>query len=193
MVIICLTTNICVVNSPIFAEIVPERARTNIYALDRSFDSILASFAPNVVGILAQNVYGYKPVPTGAVDSKAIETDRENAASLGKALYTAISIPMAICCAFYSFLYCTYPRDRDRARMEALIESEMMDIEAENAGLVEERPQLRVVENDSVEERSVIDVDYEGGSSIEFDENDEQRLLARELALSDSSTVAFKR
>ncbi|XP_047973124.1 uncharacterized protein LOC125215671 [Salvia hispanica] len=180
-------------NNPIFAEIVPERARTNIYALDRSFESILASFAPPVVGILAQNVYGYKPVPTGAVDSKAIETDRENAASLGKALYTAISIPMAICCAFYSFLYCTYPRDRDRARMEALIESEMMDIEAENAGLVEERPQLRVVENDSVEERSVIDVDYEGGSSIEFDENDEQRLLARELALSDSSTVAFKR
>ncbi|KAL0423051.1 UNVERIFIED_CONTAM: hypothetical protein Sradi_0839900 [Sesamum radiatum] len=97
---------------------IPERARTSIYALDRSFESILSSFAPPVVGILAQQVYGYKPPPKGSIDSKTIETDRENAASLGKALYTAIGIPMAICCSFYSFLYCTYPRDRDRAKMD---------------------------------------------------------------------------
>ncbi|KAK2655777.1 hypothetical protein Ddye_008829 [Dipteronia dyeriana] len=33
-------------NNPIFAEIVPERSRTSIYALDSSFESILSSFAP---------------------------------------------------------------------------------------------------------------------------------------------------
>lgn len=163
--------------SPIFAEIVPARARTSIYALDRSFESILSSFAPPVVGILAQNVYGYKPVPTGPVtDSKGIETDRENAASLGKALYTAIGIPMLICCAFYSFLYCTYPRDRDRARMDALIESELEQIETDNSGLVEEELHGKG--------RSVIDVDYEGEEGLDFDENDEQRLLSHELTLS---------
>lgn len=167
-------------NNPIFAEIVPERSRTSIYALDRSFESILSSFAPPVVGILAQQVYGYKPLPAaGPGDSRTVETDRENAASLGKALYTAISIPMAICCAFYSFLYCTYPRDRDRARMEALIESEMQDIETENSGLVEERNELHV------KDRSVIDVDYDGEGSLDFDEHDEQRLLGRELTFSD--------
>ena len=32
-------------NNPIFAEIVPERQRTTLYALDRSFESVLASFA----------------------------------------------------------------------------------------------------------------------------------------------------
>lgn len=143
-----------------------------------------------MVGILAQQVYGYKPVPAGPLDSKAIETDRENAASLGKALYTAISIPMAICCAFYSFLYCTYPRDRDRARMDALIESEMLEIETENSGLVEERPQLHAPGNNSTaEERSVIDVVYEGDASLEFDENDEQRLLSRELTFSDGGKL----
>lgn len=120
-----------VLYSPIFAEIVPERARTSIYALDRSFESILASFAPPIVGMLAQNVYGYKPIPEGSSSVVKIETDRENAASLAKALYSAIGIPMVICCTIYSFLYCTYPRDRDRAKMQALIESEMHQLNEE--------------------------------------------------------------
>ncbi|PIN18938.1 Sugar transporter/spinster transmembrane protein [Handroanthus impetiginosus] len=155
-------------NNPIFAEIVPERARTSIYALDRSFESILSSFAPPVVGILAQQVYGYKPPPKGSLDSKRIETDRENAASLGKALYTAIGIPMAICCSFYSFLYCTYPRDRDRARMDALIESELQQIDTDENALVQEYAQIDVLDK-----------------NVEFDENDEQMLLSRDLTSSD--------
>ncbi|KAK4353098.1 hypothetical protein RND71_028616 [Anisodus tanguticus] len=110
-------------NNPIFAEIVPERARTSIYALDRSFETIIASFAPLVVGILAQQVFGYKPIPKGSTGSEEIETDRQNAASLAKALYTAIGIPMAICCFIYSFLYCTYPRDRDCVQLQLIEET----------------------------------------------------------------------
>ncbi|KAH0676499.1 hypothetical protein KY285_024300 [Solanum tuberosum] len=68
-------------NSPIFAEIVPERARTSIYALDRSLETIIASFVPMLVGTLAQQVFGYKPIPEGASTSGEIETDRQNAAS----------------------------------------------------------------------------------------------------------------
>ena len=98
--------------------------------MDRSFESILSSFAPPAVGILAQHVYGYKPIPEGYTESQEILTDRENAASLAKALYTAIGIPMALCCFIYSFLYHAYPRDRDRARMEVLIESELQQIES---------------------------------------------------------------
>ncbi|KAI4345234.1 hypothetical protein L6164_012376 [Bauhinia variegata] len=121
-------------NNPIFAEIVPEKSRTCIYALDRSFESVLASFAPPVVGVLAQHVYGYKPIPERSSNSVEIETDRENAASLAKAIYTAFVIPMTICCVIYSFLYCTYPRDRERARMVALVESEseMKQMEVED-------------------------------------------------------------
>ncbi|KAM7253565.1 hypothetical protein ACFE04_021719 [Oxalis oulophora] len=119
-------------NNPIFAEIVPEKSRTSIYALDSSFESILASFAPPIVGILAQHVYGYKQIPKGSSNSAETETDRKNAASLAKALYTAIGIPMTICCTIYSFLYCTYPRDRDRAKMQALIESEMLQLAADD-------------------------------------------------------------
>ncbi|KAF5960519.1 hypothetical protein HYC85_001728 [Camellia sinensis] len=132
-------------NNPIFAEIVPERSRTSIYALDRSFETIISSFAPPVVGILAQHAFGYtKPIRKGSTGSEEIETDRENAASLAKALYTAIGFPFVICCLIYSFLYCTYPRDRKQAKMHALIESEMQRIE--NPSSAEECSQLLVSE-----------------------------------------------
>lgn len=110
-----MSSDLFIVGSPIFAEIVPEKSRTSIYALDRSFESILASFAPPAVGYLSQHVYGFKPA-AAAGGGGGVERDRENAASLAKALYAAIAIPMTACSAIYSFLYCTYPRDRDRAR-----------------------------------------------------------------------------
>lgn len=112
------------INSPIFAEIVPASARTSIYALDRSFESLLASFAPPVVGVLAEKAYGYIPPQAGKTQS-ADKVDRENALSLSKALYTAIGAPLTICCLIYTFLYWTYPRDRDRARALALVEAEL--------------------------------------------------------------------
>ncbi|XP_047051399.1 uncharacterized protein LOC124656754 [Lolium rigidum] len=118
---VCISWNGPATNFPIFAEIVPEKSRTSIYALDRSFETVLSSFAPPIVGILAQRVYGYRPGDKG-LDPRL---DRENAASLAKALYTAIAIPFTVCTAIYSFLYCSYPRDRDRARMQSLAESEL--------------------------------------------------------------------
>ncbi|XP_044947543.1 uncharacterized protein LOC123396781 [Hordeum vulgare subsp. vulgare] len=113
--------NTSATNSPILAEIVPPRSRTSVYALDRTFEAVLASFAPPVVGMLAERLYGYKLVrsaASGAEHAASVETDRHNATSLARALYTAIAIPMALCCLVYSFLYCTYPRDRDLARAE---------------------------------------------------------------------------
>ncbi|KAJ7965699.1 Major facilitator superfamily [Quillaja saponaria] len=165
-------------NNPIFAEIVPERSRTSVYALDRSFESILSSFAPPVVGILAQHVYGYKPIPKGFIESEGIATDRNNAASLAKALYTGIGIPMALCCLIYSFLYCTYPRDRERAQMEALIESEMKQLESES--LPSSGREISQVQFSELEKLYV--KDYEGGS-IDVG-GTEKILLYRQLTFS---------
>lgn len=106
-------------NSPIFAEIVPEKSRTSIYALDRSFESVLASFAPPLVGILAEHVFGY----VSSSDGEGAIADTHNAAALAKALYLAFGIPYALCCLLYSILYWTYPKDRDKALMEAQLES----------------------------------------------------------------------
>ncbi|KAH7520606.1 hypothetical protein FEM48_Zijuj08G0162900 [Ziziphus jujuba var. spinosa] len=184
-----ISWNAAATNNPIFAEIVPEKSRTSIYALDRSFESILASFAPPIVGILAQHVYGYKPTPKGLSDSIQIETDRENAESLAKALYTAIGIPMTICCFIYSFLYCTYPRDRERARMTALIESEMHQAETDTTSSREDYSEILVSESKEVDEKEMTEIDMEYGGDdekdIAFDDNDKKSLLSRELTLSE--------
>ncbi|KAE9605911.1 putative major facilitator superfamily [Lupinus albus] len=171
---LCISWNAPATNNPIFAEIVPERSRTSVYAMDRSLESILSSFAPPAVGILAQHVYGYKPIPEGSSESQEILTDRENAASLAKSLYTAIGIPMALCCLIYSFLYRTYPRDRERARMEALIESEMQHMESD--GLDTDR---------ELQSEELFIGDYDGDC---VDDDDENILLYRQLTFSNLGT-----
>jgi hypothetical protein len=118
--VIAHSSNVFLVCSPIFAEIVPEKARTTVYALDKCFESVLASFAPLVVGLLAENVFGYKPVSS----ESSVETDTENAAALAKAMYTELAVPMAICSLTYGLLYYTYPRDRDSVKRGLLMSSD---------------------------------------------------------------------
>ncbi|KAL5820202.1 hypothetical protein ACOSQ3_022084 [Xanthoceras sorbifolium] len=175
-------------NNPILAEIVPERSRTSIYALDRSFETVLSSFAPPVVGVLAQHVYGYKPTPKGASGSVEIETDRENAASLAKALYTAIGIPAAICCFIYSFLYYTYPRDRERAKMDALIALEMQQLEADDDYADESQlfPHVSNSKNMNGNETSEINIEFAREERLDLDDNDEKSLLSHQPNISSS-------
>jgi hypothetical protein len=93
--------------------------RTSIYALDRSFETVLASFAPPLVGILAERVFDYVVISSPESDSDVI-ADKHNAVALGKALYAAFGIPFAICSLLYAILYWTYPKDRDKARLQEL-------------------------------------------------------------------------
>ncbi|XP_026378827.1 uncharacterized protein LOC113273299 [Papaver somniferum] len=147
-------------NFPIFAEIVPDKSPTSIYSLDRTFESILASFTPPAVGLLSQHVCGYKPIPQGSTQSVEIEMGRGNAASLAKELYASIAIPMILCCLIYSFLYSTYPIDRNRARMKALalIESEMVQLEPNY--LLAEGESSQFQDSEARRKDTVIGLDY---------------------------------
>ncbi|MCO5595501.1 hypothetical protein L7F22_049545 [Adiantum nelumboides] len=102
-------------NGPIFAEIVPQNMRTSIYALDRSFESLLSSFAPPIVGVLAEHIFGYA-VSAHVSETTSRTEDTKNAMALGKALFVAFGVPFTLCCLLYSILYWTYPRDRDKAQ-----------------------------------------------------------------------------
>ncbi|KAL9258533.1 spinster-like protein [Drosera capensis] len=168
-------------NNPIFAEIVPEKSRTSIYALDRSFESVLSSFAPPIVGILAQHLYGYMPIPEGTSLSDEVAMDRKNAASLAKALYAAIGVPMVLCCLIYSFLYGTYPRDRERAQMQVLVECEMQQVEPDD--LVEEglgsSAEMRKKEIPSPKEKGASETDHGLVEGPDIDRIDEKSLLRR--------------
>ncbi|KAL3733171.1 hypothetical protein ACJRO7_022662 [Eucalyptus globulus] len=165
----CISWNASATN-----KLIPQKSRTSVYALDRSFEAILSSFAPPIVGILAQNVYGYKELPRGSTEPREIETDRENEASLARALYTAIGIPVSLYCVIYL----------ERARMEALIESEMQqlnldDMSPSGVGIGDLVNGLDIYGR----ERSVIDVHYEGEDSTDIEDGDEKMLLYRQLTL----------
>ncbi|KAG5241790.1 transporter-related family protein [Salix suchowensis] len=184
---LCTSWNAPATNNPIFAEIVPERSRTTIYALDNSFETVLSSFAPPIVGILAQRLYGYK-VPKTSSDSVKVETDRENAESLAKALFLSFVIPMSICVFIYSFLYWSYPRDRERAKMNALIESEMQQAEAHDSPFEEEFSQLHLSESKGLDgkETAKSDVEYGKIERLDFDDDsDNKALLSSKLTSSD--------
>ncbi|GJP40943.1 hypothetical protein CLOM_g601 [Closterium sp. NIES-68] len=135
-------------NNPIFAEIVPERLRTDIYALDRTFEMSIAAFAPPTVGYLAQAWFGYIPPSPLAADTTAtgseggissssssscsrsssrshaeMAADARNAEALSLGLFWTMALPFAICCVCYGWLYWTYPKDRDNVRAESAAEA----------------------------------------------------------------------
>lgn len=143
-------------NNPIFAEIVSQNSRATVYALDRSFESVLASFAPPVVGFLAQNVYGYVPFPDGSADQGL--ADRNNTKALSEAIYTAVGAPMAVCSAVYTLMYWTYPKDRDKA-----LEFNYIDVDQEAPGALE----LITKMHEDILER----IDEEDSSKESYQEN----------------------
>ncbi|GAQ83463.1 major facilitator superfamily protein [Klebsormidium nitens] len=109
----CITWNSAATNSPIFSEIVPARLRTTIYATDRMLETILSSFGPYGVGLVAEHVYGYD------LHRQTNGADPADAAALADALFMNIALPAAMSGIFYTWLYWTYPKDRDDAKAAA--------------------------------------------------------------------------
>ncbi|XP_076921139.1 uncharacterized protein LOC143582468 [Bidens hawaiensis] len=108
-------------NAPMFAEVVPTKHRTMIYAFDRAFEGSFSSFAAPMVGILAEKIYGYDPK---SVDPIAGST--REALALSKGLFAMMVIPFGLCCLFYTPLYRVFRRDRDNVRMAVIKEEEMI-------------------------------------------------------------------
>jgi MFS family permease len=104
------------VNSPIFAELVPDDLRSTIYAFDRSFENALAACAAPVVGFIAERRFGF----SGKLSDQRAMNDplvrAGDAAALGSSLLLCTSLPWVACLTFYTALYSTYPRDRRKAR-----------------------------------------------------------------------------
>jgi MFS family permease len=107
-------------NSPMFAEVVPLKHRTMIYAFDRAFEGSFSSFAAPAVGMVTERIYGY--------DSNSVSLangSTQGALALSKGLLTMTIIPWALCCLFYSPLYVYFKRDRENARIANSKEEEL--------------------------------------------------------------------
>ncbi|KAH9624827.1 hypothetical protein KSS87_016856 [Heliosperma pusillum] len=107
-------------NAPMFAEVVPAKHRTMIYAFDRAFEVSFSSFAAPLVGILSEKIYGYDPKSVNPDSGSAQE-----AYALSRGLFSMMAVPFGMCCLFYSPLYFTFKRDRENARLASARDSEV--------------------------------------------------------------------
>ncbi|XP_043709673.1 multidrug resistance protein 2-like [Telopea speciosissima] len=107
-------------NNPMFAEVVPAKHRTMIYAFDRAFEGSFSSFAAPIVGMVAEKVYGYDSKSANLVSGSAKE-----AFALSRGLLSMMAVPFGLCSLFYTPLYRIFGRDRDSARLVNSKEQEM--------------------------------------------------------------------
>ncbi|KAG0481676.1 hypothetical protein HPP92_012534 [Vanilla planifolia] len=107
-------------NNPMFAEVVPAKHRTMIYAFDRAFEGSFSSFAAPAVGLLAERVYGYDSTIADSSNSSV-----HQAAALSRGLLTMMTVPFGLCVLFYTPLYVVFKRDRDSVKMVGTKQQEL--------------------------------------------------------------------
>ncbi|CAD6220636.1 unnamed protein product [Miscanthus lutarioriparius] len=94
-------------NNPMFAEVVPPKHRTMIYAFDRAFEGSFASLAAPAVGLVTEKIYGY--------DTKTVNL-AEGAYALSRGLLT-IHDDRAfrrLCPVLQPLVPCVQARQRER-------------------------------------------------------------------------------
>ena len=101
-------------NSAVFADVVPARLRSTVYAFDRSFEGAVAATATPLVGVIASRVFGFEGTLDGAASGDAA-ADERRAAALASALLLCTALPWLACLCSYLLLYRTYPADKARA------------------------------------------------------------------------------
>lgn len=106
-------------NNPIFAEVVPLKHRTMIYAFDRAFEGSFSAFAAPAVGMITEKIYGYDSKSASLANGSA-----SDALALSRGLLSMMVVPFGLCCLFYSPLYVMFRQDRDNARIASSKELE---------------------------------------------------------------------
>uniref|UniRef100_A0A1J3K0N1 Protein spinster n=1 Tax=Noccaea caerulescens TaxID=107243 RepID=A0A1J3K0N1_NOCCA len=110
------------VNAPMFAEVVPPKHRTMIYAFDRAIEGSFSSVAAPLVGILSEKMFGY--------DSKGIDplkgSSVREADALSKGLLSMMAVPFGLCCLCYTPLHFVYQKDRENAKIATSKVTEMI-------------------------------------------------------------------
>eukprot|EP00658_Telonema_sp_P-2_P056838 TRINITY_DN45289_c0_g1_i1.p1 TRINITY_DN45289_c0_g1~~TRINITY_DN45289_c0_g1_i1.p1 ORF type:complete len:399 (-),score=129.42 TRINITY_DN45289_c0_g1_i1:276-1472(-) len=134
-----------IVNNSIFAEIVHPKNRSTIYSLDRAIEGATASLGSLLVGVLADQVFGFEgdsDSPGGGHRSGTATTEKDpcnldNADALGNALMVTMGVPWLLCFLAYTALHLTYGDDRD-ACASFFKGEEAVEVEMEAVALEED-------------------------------------------------------
>ena len=105
-------------NNVLFSEVFEPEIRGSVYSVDRVFEGSLASFGTLFVGILAQYVFGYLQIPTGSYEINTLPAPLRatNALALAHGMFWVTIIPWVLCLIIYTFVYFTYPKDKQRVK-----------------------------------------------------------------------------
>jgi len=103
-------------NNPILSELFKPEIRGTAFALDRLFEGSVAASGTAVVAAIATGLGFTDPGSGQPISSLTINEIATNIDAMAWGIIIATAIPWTICLIFYSFIYRTYPNDRDRTR-----------------------------------------------------------------------------
>ncbi|NHJ49129.1 MAG: MFS transporter [Asgard group archaeon] len=113
-------------NNPIFSELFIPEIRGTAFSVDRLFEGSVAASGTAIVAAIAGGFGFTDPGPGNPISSLSALEISTNIDAMAWALIIATVIPWTICFIFYTFIYFTYPKDRDSTR-KAIFESRMQE------------------------------------------------------------------
>ncbi len=104
-------------NYPIFSELFEPEIRSTVYAIDRLFEGSVAASGTLIVGILAEKLFNYITPRSGVdIQDLPLSIRLNNVEALANAMILATVIPWFLCLLFFTLVYFTYPKDRERLK-----------------------------------------------------------------------------
>jgi len=116
-------------NNPIFSELFEPEIRGTAFSVDRLFEGSIAATGTLIVGLIADHLFGYDKTANATIPGTV-----NNVYALSYAMLIATVVPWVICLLFYSFIYLTYPKDRDAAKQKLILrKKELEELHLEKA------------------------------------------------------------
>lgn len=112
-------------NYTIFSEIFEPEVRSTVYSVDRVFEGSVAALGTVIVGFVA-GLLGYVTT-TGQISALSSAVRITNATALAQGMFITALIPWILCLIFYTFVYWTYPADKEKTRK--VLEQRRMELQ----------------------------------------------------------------
>ncbi|NHJ04882.1 MAG: MFS transporter [Candidatus Heimdallarchaeota archaeon] len=143
-------------NNPIFSELFDPEIRSSAFSIDRLFEGSIAASGTAIVAGIA-TLFGFINPPGGLIENLSAAQIATNVDAMAWGVIIATTIPWTLCAIIYSFIYLTYPKDRDNAlkltqKYQPLQQEKLEKKSDEDQVLIEEIDKTTVDESEDDQE-----------------------------------------